>query len=566
MFKTPALALTALTLGACAPELDGDSAADTTGATAAPLIVASDIPELSLWHTIVFRASHFHAHKASYVRHQLTQAGASAVVMLPEIAVAFARFENSDDLENVHGGIVVDGVEEVGGMQVFAVPGMPNALEALQGATDWTSIVQASQERAQDSGTATSGSDGASAATDGAYGLDWGLRRIGADQAWDITTGSHATVVAVIDTGIAGNHPDLSDNLLYRACSTFSSMTSLGSCDVYPTTGTHGTHVAGTIAGSFGAGEVIGVGPNLGLASYNVFENLEIPADIDGDGDAEIIYLPYATDANILQAVIDAADQGFQVENLSLGGSSITLDADGRKRARAAKRAWRRAIKYAAHRGTTVVVAAGNDGDVTGEQIGIPEIGLLGDLDSGKTMTLPAEAERAVTVGASGIRGEAAFPQPGATDVRVFYSSFGEVVDIAAPGGDFGPLYDGTDETRNVAYGIISSTVALDPFFDSIIAGLNDIPATLPACIATESCAPEYAFFTGTSMATPHVAGTVGLMYEVTQNQSKLTRRAAAILRQTAEFLEHDAIDGIGTGVIDTQAAVKRAADLHPHH
>ena len=52
------------------------------------------------------------------------------------------------------------------------------------------------------------------------FDYQWDLRRVGADQAWDITTGSHDTVVAVLDTGIAYNHPDLASNVVYNACYT----------------------------------------------------------------------------------------------------------------------------------------------------------------------------------------------------------------------------------------------------------------------------------------------------------------------------------------------------------
>lgn len=41
----------------------------------------------------------------------------------------------------------------------------------------------------------------------------WGLHRIEADRAWDVTTGSHDVVVAVVDTGVDYNHPDIHQNM-----------------------------------------------------------------------------------------------------------------------------------------------------------------------------------------------------------------------------------------------------------------------------------------------------------------------------------------------------------------
>ena len=45
------------------------------------------------------------------------------------------------------------------------------------------------------------------------YSLEWGLERIGAQSAWDITTGDDSVVVFVIDSGVDTSHPDLQDNL-----------------------------------------------------------------------------------------------------------------------------------------------------------------------------------------------------------------------------------------------------------------------------------------------------------------------------------------------------------------
>jgi thermitase len=51
-----------------------------------------------------------------------------------------------------------------------------------------------------------------STANDPYYNLQWGLRRVGADAAWNTTVGSSDLLVAIIDTGIDYNHPDLKAN------------------------------------------------------------------------------------------------------------------------------------------------------------------------------------------------------------------------------------------------------------------------------------------------------------------------------------------------------------------
>jgi subtilisin family serine protease len=91
----------------------------------------------------------------------------------------------------------------------------------------------------------------------------WGIARVHAPAAWERgVTGSLDTVVAVIDTGIAWNHPDLADRIVHTACFAVT----IDPCIDYPWLSFHGTHVAGTVAATFGGG-VVGVGPELGLAS-----------------------------------------------------------------------------------------------------------------------------------------------------------------------------------------------------------------------------------------------------------------------------------------------------------
>jgi lantibiotic leader peptide-processing serine protease len=104
-------------------------------------------------------------------------------------------------------------------------------------------------------------------------GLVWGVERVHAPEAWARgVTGSHNTVVAIIDTGIASNHPDLAPNIVHMDCFVSTGSQASGDCLAYPSLSDHGTHVAGTVAAAFGGGRVVGVGPNLGLAGYNTFE------------------------------------------------------------------------------------------------------------------------------------------------------------------------------------------------------------------------------------------------------------------------------------------------------
>src|SRR4051794_9135650 len=92
------------------------------------------------------------------------------------------------------------------------------------------------------------------------YSQDYGLPKIQAPQAWDVTTGSGAVTVAIVDTGVASDHTDLAPNMVPGA-----NFVTGGPNTSLDYNG-HGTHVAGTIGarGNNGVG-VAGVNWNSHL-------------------------------------------------------------------------------------------------------------------------------------------------------------------------------------------------------------------------------------------------------------------------------------------------------------
>jgi lantibiotic leader peptide-processing serine protease len=332
----------------------------------------------------------------------------------------------------------------------------------------------------------------------------WGIARVNAPAAWARGyTGSHDTVVAVIDTGIASNHPDVGPNLVFHACFTVAP-----GCTPYPSLSFHGTHVAGTVAATFGFG-VVGVGPNLGLANYNVFElmNGAVLASFD----------------SVYAAMLDAADRGFEVINMSLG-ALVTFGPDQDNRTVAALRtANKRVADRVLRAGTVIVASAGNAAfDLTGP-----------------ALNLPGGSPGILNVAATGIRPDPVYPQPGAYDVLAFYSNYGAPVDIAAPGGDCG-LDDGCDPATRPAN-----------WFEYLI--LSTFVDPNPACAATESCPVGWAFAAGTSMAAPHVAGVAGLLRDAEPRLNP--RQVDARLRQTAESIGPRL--AFGHGMVDADAAIR---------
>ncbi len=327
--------------------------------------------------------------------------------------------------------------------------------------------------------------------------FQWDIRRVKADSAWDVTSGSHSTVVAVIDTGIAWNHPDLAPNVIYAECYSSSSV-----CSAYPDLHGHGTHVAGTIAAAFGGGAAVGVGPDLGLASYNVFEL------IPGFGVG-------AYDSSIWAAMIDAANQDFDVINMSLGSYILFPDKEA-----AVWTAWNRIADYVSKQGVTIVASSGNAG---------------ADLN-GPWAHIPSDVTGIISVGGTGIRPDWVYPQEGFYDIRADYSNYGAQITLVAPGGECGPLGEDPPGYCIVPFWLVFSTYALPN----------------PICAATESCPVLYAWGGGTSMSSPHVAGAAGLVMDM--NPRLNPHQVTSILKRTAENLGDR--QQFGHGMLDVFEAV----------
>ncbi len=233
---------------------------------------------------------------------------------------------------------------------------------------------------------------------DASFAAQWGLAKLNCPAAWDKTTGSPNVVVAVIDTGIDLDHPELATLLVPGT-----DMVDLGASPVAPPgfrfegdfqgrdnvpqdeVG-HGTHVAGTIAClSNNTTGVAGVTWNCRLMAVRVLArivNVADPTDVRGVGSA----------ADISAGIRWAVDNGARVLNLSLGGPTDT-------------QVERDAIAYAVAQGAVVVAAMGNA------------------FQNGNPTSFPAAYPGVVAV--------AAIDQ---SDHRAPFSQTGPHIDLAAPG------------------------------------------------------------------------------------------------------------------------------------
>ncbi|MFC0156279.1 S8 family serine peptidase [Xanthomonas dyei] len=338
----------------------------------------------------------------------------------------------------------------------------------------------------------------------------WNLNVIRAPQAWAIAQATGEKVrIAVIDTGYSG-HPDISwakdggGKDLYLAAGADGSN---GNDSSYLDSYTPGTHVAGIVAARTGNGEgTSAVCPQC--------EVLSIRTDL--------------SDANLAHAIRLAVQSGAKVINLSLSAANQTCNNFENTK---------RAIETASAAGLSVVAAAGNHNT--------PEVTYdLSDLPTSAvdvTNVFPASCPGVISVGAS----------VGTTEysnVAAPYTNGGPSLTLMAPGGG------GTAEDGLYGAGLGAC---------SLVKNINDNVSTtrvgvlsawsLGTGIQWQHC---YRYLSGTSMATPHVSGVIGLM--LSANPALSPPQIKDLLQRTATPM-NCANQTCGAGLLNAEAAVAAA-------
>jgi subtilisin len=289
-----------------------------------------------------------------------------------------------------------------------------------------------------------------------AQDLPWGIDRVDAEVAHANGETGNGADIAIVDTGIDSDHPDLQDNLgegkAFVECGSggyFGNCSFQGnsnSCNTaWDDDNDHGTHCAGTADAVNNSEGVVGVSTEATLHAVKVL-------DCGGSGSY----------SDIAAGIEYVADQGWDVGSMSLGGDSGSS-------------ALKDAVVYAKDQGVLLVAAAGNDGECT-DCVGYPAA-------YPETMAVSSTND---------------------SDDLSSFSSQGPEVDIAAPG--------------------------------------TDVYSTVPG---------GYDTFSGTSMATPHVAGAGGqLMANGSSNTDAQSR-----LESTAEDIGLSSNES-GSGLLDAAAAL----------
>lgn len=296
---------------------------------------------------------------------------------------------------------------------------------------------------------------------DPAFDSNWANASVQTKRAWDLTTGSASTKVAVIDTGFAMNHQDLS--LAWATNTGETGNTSSGgvcwtgvavdkssnNCDDddngytddwrgydfwtddnSPQAGEENPDGDGTTHGSMVAGVIAATANNnLGGAGVNQLTKI-LPLQVFSD-DSE------AYTSSLVAAIYYAAQQDVDVINLSLGTSQYDSVLLG-------------AIQAARASGVLVVAASGN--------CALNDEPFCNPLEAPGRMTYPALYPSVLAVGATNSSG-----------VRANYSSYGPLLDVVAPGSSIGPLpvYNGLSTS---SYASASGTSFASPLVAGIAA------------------------------------------------------------------------------------------------
>ena len=272
---------------------------------------------------------------------------------------------------------------------------------------------------------------------DPGYAQEWGMEKIKASSAWNVSTGvgSDAGLVCVIDTGVDYTHPDL-QNVLYPLQGTtpelrygYNAIT--GVSDGKDDQG-HGTHCAGVIGATGNNG--------VGVAGLNWNGRLIFCKFLSSAGSGSL--------ANAVTCVDWCVSKGAKVLSNSWGGGGFTQSLYD-------------AINRALSNNTLFVAAAGN-GNIFG--IGI-------NLDTSPQYPASYALPNVISVSATDVN-----------DVLASWSNYGT--------------------------GATTGSAIAAP-------GVN-IYSTLPTYTAGGNFGTNYGLLSGTSMATPHVAGLLGLMRSAT--------------------------------------------------
>ncbi len=331
------------------------------------------------------------------------------------------------------------------------------------------------------------------------YEEQWNYPQIRLPETWDVTTGSADVRIAILDTGILSNHPDLQSQIVdgYDMISDSDNARDGDGIDADAedsgdlglsdgSSSFHGSHVAGIVAAA--SNNSIGM---AGIAWQSKIMPLRVLGRYGGTSFDLIQAIRYA--AGLSNSSDTVPSQPADIINMSLGGGGFSAsEAD--------------ALDAARQAGVVLIAASGNDGR--------------------RSSDYPAAYEGVISVGSINQSNE-----------LTSYSNYGPELDITAPGGDLNQDAD----TDGIPDGILS-TIGSDREVELLYG---------------------YRSYQGTSMAAPHVAGIAALMKSVNADLSPADFDRLLIEGRMTDDLGVGGLDDIfGYGVVNALKAVTSAQAL----
>ena len=454
-------------------------------------------------------------------------AGSQAVIVAYKAGMAAAV---RSEVESAGGKIV----RELGRASAFAVRIPASRLAALQASANVDFVEPDAERRLLGFQTRTMDATAQPLATAVDVGslpgevLPYGITMVQANKVHDAYTGNRK--LCIIDSGFDRTHPDLAGN---NANTTGINLTEPISGTWDSDVNSHGSHVAGTIAALGGNGiGVVGVNPGGKL-------KLHIAKVFGADGGA--------SSSAVMAAVASCADAGANIISMSLGGGDPS-------------QAERRVFRSLLNDGVLSIAAAGNAGDTsTSYPAGYEEVMSVGALDANMVRAGFSQVNNDVEIAAPGVAtlstippnlgslgqlsvGGAAYDaagmdgSPRLTAMAALHDfGLGTAIDNAASGKvclikrgvvSFATKVLNCQNSGGVAAVIYNNRPGM--LFGTLGGVATSIPsigtsdvigATLkgmPGQSATVSVVPDpalYAYFNGTSMATPHVSAVAALVW-----------------------------------------------------
>jgi subtilisin family serine protease len=384
-----------------------------------------------------------------------------------DLAASVAALGGTVDAVHVGSGIaVVSGLTSDAAAQLAGV----NGVNEVQPDVEISLSQPAAAIEADVEAIDPSVSSVANPATAVRYSWQWNMRDIHADAAWAAgKLGDAGVTVAILDTGIDYNNPDLNGLVDLSRSASFIPSDNAITATYFPTRNVitdyhgHGTNVAAQVSSKAAV--------HAGVTSKTTLIGVKVLA-ASGSGPLSAI----------LNGVLWAADHGADVANMSLGGG-FSKAGNGRYVSLI-----NRTFNYANQKGMLVVVAAGNETE---------------DLDhNGNELKTYCSLPHVVCVSAVGPK-----TATGNVDTPAFYTNFGRSsISVAGPGGN------ADDPAYTVSTWIWGNDIASWVWSycsKTRLAGFTTagVPI-LTACAAGN----RVTGYIGTSQATPHVAGLAALL------------------------------------------------------